>query len=142
MIQVHTDGLQTFILLIIWGVTSIQHTFSILSSPSMIEFRKIWYCLNWLSSWYRFIESVCKQITPCLSRVSINTAHISNFINVIYDWIFKTLINGHIWLSRWYRFIQAGCKQLSPYLSSMSYQYCTHFQFCQCHLWLKFLKLW
>ena len=52
------------------------------------------------------------------------------------------MINCLIWLSRWYRFIQAGCKQLSPCLSSMSHQYCTHFQFYQCHLWLKFLKLW
>ena len=27
-------------------------------------------CLDWLSRWYRFIQSGCKQLSPCLSRVS------------------------------------------------------------------------
>ena len=56
--------------------------------------------------------------------------------------LFKISINCLNWLSRWYRFIQSGCKQLFPCLSGVSHHYCKHFQFCQCHLWLNFLKLW
>ena len=52
------------------------------------------------------------------------------------------MLNCLNWLSRWYRFIQTGCKQLSPCLSRVSHLYRTHFQFYQCHLWLKSLKLW
>ena len=71
MIQVHTDGLQTVIPLLIRGVTSILHIFSILSAPSMIEyFKTLLNCLNWLSRWYRFIQTGCKQLSPCLSGVS------------------------------------------------------------------------
>ena len=32
---------------------------------------KIWInCLNWFSKWYRFIQTGCKQLSPCLSGVS------------------------------------------------------------------------
>ena len=160
MIQVHTGGLQTVIPLLIHGVTSILHTFSILSAPSMYKsFKTLINCLNRLSRWYSFIQSGCKQLfdlvddigsysraansyPPAYRGCHINTEHIFNYISAIYDWIFKTLIYCLNLLSRWCRFIQAGWKQLFPCLSGMSHQYCKYFQFYQGHLWLNSLKLW
>ena len=71
MIQVHTGGLQTVVPLLIRDVTSILHSFSVLSAPSIIEFFKtLINCLNWFSRWYRSIQTGCKQLSSCLSGVS------------------------------------------------------------------------
>ena len=140
MIHVHRDGLQTVIPLLIQSVTSILHTFLILSVPSMIEFFKtLINCLNWLSKWYRFIGAGCKHLSSCLSGVSHQY------------WTHFQFYQCHLWFnfsklwkiaSIWYSFIQAGCKQFFPCLSGMSHQYCKYFQFYQGHLWLNSLKLW
>ena len=71
MMQLHTGGLQTVVPLLIRDVTSILHSFSVLSAPSIIEFFKtLINCLNWFSRWYRSIQTGCKQLSSCLSGLS------------------------------------------------------------------------
>ena len=93
-------GLQTVVPLLIRGVASILHTFSILSAPSKIEFVKISInCLNLLSRWYRFIQVGCKQLSPCLSRVSHQYCTYFQFYqrHLLLN-IFKTLMTCLKWL--------------------------------------------
>ena len=143
MIQIHTGGLQTVIPLLIRGITSILHTFSNLSAPSMKEFFKtLIIYLNWLSRWYSSYRRTVNSYPPTYPGVKsiLHTFSILSAPSMIE--FFKTFINCLNWLSRWYRCIQADCKQLSPCLSWVSHQYCTYFQIYQRHLWLNFLKLW
>ena len=106
---------------------SILHTFSILSAPSMCSF------YNLLISFFK--KSYFQWLFPYSTHFQFYQRHL--LLN-----IFKTSVNCLKWLGRWYRFLQWGCKQLFPCLSGVSHQYCIHFQFYQCHLWLSFLKLW
>ena len=128
MIQVHTGGLQTVIPLLIQCVTSILHTFSILSVSSMIEVLKLWYIalidLVEDTGSYRWAAN---SYPPAYPGCHINTPDIFNLSVLSMIELFKTLINCFNWLSRWCRCIQVDCKQLFPCLSGVSHQYCTHF---------------
>ena len=87
MIQVHTNGLQTVIPLLIWGVTSILNKFSILSAPSMCSF------YNLLISFFK--KSYFQWLFPYSTHFQFYQRHL--LLN-----IFKTLMNCLNWLSRWY----------------------------------------
>ena len=115
MIQVHTDRLQTVIPLLIRDITSILHTFSNLSAPSMKEFFKtLIIYLNWLSRWYSSYRRAVNSYPPTYPGVK-SILHIFSILSVpsLMEF-FKTLINCLNWLSIWYRFIQTGWKQLPP----------------------------
>ena len=101
-------------------ITSILHTFSNSSAPSMIEiFKTLIIYLNWLSRWYSWYRRAVNSYPPTYPGVKsiLHTFSILSAPSMIE--FFKTLKNCLNWLSIWYRFIQTGCTQLSPCLSGV-----------------------